>query len=91
MAKTKTTSKAPDGRVTSGSPVQAGSQKRKPARKAKRVRRKARAQNPANVESRPLLEPNAAGIDIGIREMYVAVPPDRDEHPIRVFDTFTGT
>jgi len=38
-----------------------------------------------------LLEPNAAGIDIGIREMYVAVPPDRDEHPIRVFDTFTGT
>jgi len=90
MAKTKTTSKAPGGRVTSGSPVKAGSQKRKPARKAKRVHRKLRAQKPANVESRPLLEPNAAGIDIGAREMYVAVPPDRDEHPIRVFDTFTA-
>jgi transposase len=37
-----------------------------------------------------VLEPNAAGIDIGAREMYVAVPPDRDEHPVRVFDTFTA-
>src|SRR6266700_628789 len=40
-------------------------------------------------EDRPLLEPNAAGIDIGAREIYVAVPPDRDEHPVRVFSTFT--
>ena len=22
--------------------------------------------------------------------MYVAVPPERDEHPVRVFDTFTA-
>jgi transposase len=42
------------------------------------------------VEDRPLAEPNAAGIDIGAREMYMAVPPDRDEHPVRVFDTFTA-
>ena len=34
-------------------------------------------------------EPNAAGIDIGAREIYVAVPPDRDERPVRVFQTFT--
>jgi transposase len=40
-------------------------------------------------EDRPVLEPNAAGIDIGAREVFVAVPPDRDEHPVRVFDTFT--
>src|SRR6266571_9431170 len=40
-------------------------------------------------EDRPLLEPNAAGIDIGAREIFVAVPPDRDEHPVRVFSTFT--
>jgi len=38
---------------------------------------------------RPCLEPNAAGIDIGAREIFVAVPPDRDECPVRVFDTFT--
>ena len=40
-------------------------------------------------EDRPVLEPDAAGIDIGAREMFVAVPPDRDEHPVRVFDSFT--
>ena len=39
---------------------------------------------------RPILEPNAAGIDIGAREIYVAVPPDRDENPVRVFSTFTA-
>ena len=36
-----------------------------------------------------MLEPNAGGIDIGAREIFVAVPPDRDQHPVRVFDTFT--
>ena len=41
------------------------------------------------LEDRPLQEANAAGIDIGAREIYVAVPPDRDAHPVRVFSTFT--
>jgi transposase len=41
------------------------------------------------VEDRPILESSAAGIDVGAREMYVAVPPDRDEQPVRVFQTFT--
>jgi transposase len=41
------------------------------------------------LEDRPLLEANAAGIDIGAREIYVAVPPDRDENPVRVYSTFT--
>jgi transposase len=36
-----------------------------------------------------LLEPNAAGIDIGAQEIYVAVPPDRDEHATRRFSSFT--
>ena len=36
-----------------------------------------------------MLEPNAAGIDVGAREMFVAVPPGRDEHTVRVFTTFT--
>jgi transposase len=90
MAKTKTTSKAQGGRVPLGSPVKVISKKRKPAGKAKRGHRKRRTPKQTNVENRPLLEPNAAGIDIGAREMYVAVPPDRDEHPVRVFDTFTA-
>lgn len=41
------------------------------------------------LEDRPMLETNAAGIDIGAREIFVAVPPDRDENPVRVFATFT--
>jgi hypothetical protein len=41
------------------------------------------------LEDRPILGGNAAGIDIGAREIYVAVPPDRDAHPVRVFSTFT--
>ena len=41
------------------------------------------------LEDRQLLEPNAGGIDIGAREIFVAVPPDRDENPVRVFSTFT--
>jgi len=41
------------------------------------------------LEDRPVLEPNAAGIDVGAREMFVAVPPGRDENPVRVFASFT--
>jgi transposase len=40
-------------------------------------------------QDRPIVEPNAAGIDVGAREMYVAIPPDRDSEPVRVFKTFT--
>ena len=35
------------------------------------------------------LQPNAAGADIGAREIYVAVPPDWDASPVRCFGTFT--
>lgn len=38
---------------------------------------------------RPTVESNAAGIDIGAREIYVAVPPDRDPEPVKMFATFT--
>ena len=33
---------------------------------------------------------NAAGIDVGAEEVYVAVPPDRDTQDVRVFPTFTA-
>jgi len=41
------------------------------------------------LEDRPILENSAAGVDVGAREMFVAVPPDRDAHPVQVFNTFT--
>lgn len=37
----------------------------------------------------PFIEPNAAGIDVGATEIYVAVPDDRDPQPVRKFETFT--
>lgn len=36
------------------------------------------------------IEPNAAGIDVGATEIYVAVPADRDPEAVRCFGTFTG-
>jgi transposase len=37
----------------------------------------------------PVIEPNAAGIDVGATQVFVAVPPDRDPESIRSFETFT--
>ena len=49
--------------------------------------------NPSKPESvtpaLPTLHPHAAGIDIGAREIYVAVPPGTCARPVRTFPTFT--
>ena len=37
----------------------------------------------------PCLNLNAAGIDVGSRSHFVAVPADRDAQPVREFSTFT--
>jgi transposase len=37
----------------------------------------------------PLLHPDAAGVDIGAEEIFVAVPADRVEESVRSFGTFT--
>ena len=34
--------------------------------------------------------PNAAGIDVGASSHFVAVPPERDDEPVREFGAFTG-
>lgn len=51
--------------------------------------RKQKKRKGMSFEQRPILEPNAAGVDIGAREIYIAVPPDRDAEPVRKFNTFT--
>jgi transposase len=38
----------------------------------------------------PQINPDAAGIDIGATEHWVAVPADRDEKPARRFGAFTS-
>src|SRR5512136_2533002 len=44
----------------------------------------------SRVDAMSQINRNAAGIDIGAEEVYVAVPPDRDEHNVRSFATFTA-
>lgn len=44
----------------------------------------------AKAVSLPILEPNAAGVDIGTTQVFVAVPPERDRDPVRCFNTFTA-
>jgi len=39
--------------------------------------------------SLPIVEPDAAGIDVGTTQIFVAVPADRDSEPVRCFQTFT--
>ena len=41
------------------------------------------------LETMPLLHPDLAGIDVGSREHYVSVPPDRSERPVRRFGCTT--
>jgi transposase len=43
----------------------------------------------SKVAQLPVLEPDAAGIDIGATEVFVAVPADRDPEPVGSFETFT--
>lgn len=69
--------------------------------KAKRAGRKAGAKKAARAQAtdgqmkKGQLEPlklrhDAAGIDIGSKEIAVAVPPDSDPDPVRTFQTFTA-
>lgn len=37
-----------------------------------------------------MLQPKAAGVDIGATEIYVVVPASRDSQPVRCFRTFTA-
>ena len=56
------------------------------SRKPKKAKR---AGQGGAVPSLSCIEPNAAGIDIGATEIFVAVPQDRDPGPVRSFETFT--
>ena len=56
---------------------------------SQRTRRSSRRRPKPQPQPRPLIEPNAAGIDVGARQMYVALPEDRDPEPVRIFSTFT--
>ena len=44
---------------------------------------------PASFDTLPIVNPHAAGLDIGSDEIWACVPPDRDPQPVRKFGTFT--
>ena len=56
---------------------------------AKRKTRQGAGKRRRKSEPFQLEHPNAAGIDIGSASHFVAVPADRDEHPVREFKCFT--
>src|SRR6185437_5800998 len=58
------------------------------AQSSPRVARSKRASRGTQTDG-PRFEANAAGIDIGAREIFVAVPPERDTDPVRNCATFT--
>ena len=64
----------------------------KPSQSPKRRKSRRRKELPQDI---PKVDPldqinmNAAGLDIGDEEIYVAVPEGRDEESVRVFGTFT--
>ncbi|MDP2416202.1 MAG: IS110 family transposase [Hydrogenophaga sp.] len=49
----------------------------------------AQRKRPTTQSAISLTHPNAAGIDIGSAAHFVAVPPDRDNQPVREFASFT--
>ena len=55
----------------------------------KRSKKQKRAGPGGAVPSLACIEPNAAGIDVGAKEIFVAVPQDRDPSPVGSFETFT--
>jgi transposase len=42
-----------------------------------------------SIQNLPVIQPDAAGADVGVTQVFVAVPADRDPEPARYFDTFT--
>ncbi|MCL5999718.1 MAG: IS110 family transposase [Chloroflexi bacterium] len=53
------------------------------------TRRKGKAEQAPSSAELPKINPNAAGLDIGASDIWVAIPPGRDGETVRVFGTFT--
>lgn len=68
------------GSLLSFAPWASDRQKRKDGMATKRRK---------GTEDLPVLHPDAAGIDVGTRELFIAVPADRDPEPVRSYPTFT--
>ena len=57
---------------------------------ARKLKPKVSLKSSKRAEPLKVTHPNAAGIDIGSASHFVAVPPDRDDEPVREFPSFTA-
>jgi transposase len=55
----------------------------------RRLQNQKKKRTKISLDSLSMIEPNAAGIDIGHREHWCALPSDRCERPVRAFGTIT--
>jgi transposase len=55
------------------------------------TKKKPRRARQGATKEMPVVHVDAAGIDIGSRSHWVAVPADRDAEPVREFSSFTVT
>jgi transposase len=62
---------------------------RAPAQKESAVGKRTNHKGKGGSRALPVLHPNAAGVDIGAEEIFVAVPAERTLDPVRSFGTFT--
>src|ERR1700676_3572039 len=58
--------------------------------KQDRKKKRPRGKQSQDWEALPALNQNAAGIDVGNTEHYVAVPAGRDAEPVQNFGSFTA-
>jgi len=68
-------------------PIQGASAMKKHTKEKNHTQQKKERRQPAGL---PIINPDAAGIDVGSEEHWVAVPGDRDEQPVRCFGCFTA-
>jgi transposase len=54
-----------------------------------KIKRKKKAIQAPKLDNLERINANAAGVDVGARELFVCVPEGRDSEPVRVFETFT--
>ncbi len=67
----------------------AGKESKSKMNKSNRFRQKTLKVLKGQTDNFDVINPNAAGIDVGSEEMFVAVPADRDSKSVRMFCSYT--
>ena len=74
---------------SSAQPLKSGKKLKSRMSKGERLRRRTLKVLKGRTDNFDIINPNAAGIDIGSELMFAAVPTDRDPEPVRMFRVYT--